>query len=103
MAPLAQGDQAALAGLYDETNALVWRDGPTDGVAMKPIFSDAARKVYTSPVRTGPRARLPPHRHLTSVGERFHTTGPRNGRSQLMAQPVVVVPHPRLSQSQRDM
>lgn len=43
-----------------------WRDGPTDGVAMKPIFSDPARQAYTSLVRMRPGTRLPRHRHLTT-------------------------------------
>jgi quercetin dioxygenase-like cupin family protein len=43
----------------------VWRAGPTDGVAVKRIFSDPARQAYTSLVRMRPGARLPRHRHLT--------------------------------------
>jgi quercetin dioxygenase-like cupin family protein len=44
----------------------VWRDGLTDGIAIKPIFSDPARRAYTSLMRMRPGDRLPRHRHLTT-------------------------------------
>jgi quercetin dioxygenase-like cupin family protein len=56
------GSQAGLVAVRASEGA--WRDGPTDGVAIKPIFSDPARKAYTSLVRMRPGASLPRHRHL---------------------------------------
>ena len=58
------GSQADLLVVRASEGA--WRDGPTDGVAMKPIFSDPACQAYTSLVRMRPGARLPRHRHLTT-------------------------------------
>jgi anti-sigma factor ChrR (cupin superfamily) len=58
----AAGTQEGLVAIRGSEGA--WRDGPTEGVAMKPIFSDPARRAYTSLVRMRPGARLPRHRHL---------------------------------------
>jgi quercetin dioxygenase-like cupin family protein len=66
---LPEGSEAAgaLAGFVVVRAAEgAWRDGPTDGVAMKPIFSDPAHEAYTSLVHMRPGARLPRHRHLTT-------------------------------------
>jgi quercetin dioxygenase-like cupin family protein len=60
----AAGSQEGL--VFVRASECVWRDGPTDGVAMKPIFSDPARQAYTSLVRMRPGAILPRHRHLTT-------------------------------------
>jgi hypothetical protein len=54
------GSQAGLVAVLASEGA--WRDGPTDGVAMKPIFSDPARRAYSSLVRMRPGARLSRHR-----------------------------------------
>ena len=60
----AAGSQEGL--VFVRASEGVWRDGPSDGVAMKPIFSDPARRAYTSLVRMRPGARLQQHRHLTT-------------------------------------
>jgi quercetin dioxygenase-like cupin family protein len=60
----APGSQAGL--VFVRASEGTWRDGPTDGVAIKPIFSDPARETYTSLVRMRAGARLPRHRHLTT-------------------------------------
>jgi quercetin dioxygenase-like cupin family protein len=60
----AAGSQAGLVAVRASDGA--WRDGPTDGLSMKLIFSDPTRQSYTSLVRMRPGARLPRHRHLTT-------------------------------------
>jgi len=55
------------AGLvFVQASEGAWRDGSTDGVSIKLIFSDPARQAYTSLVHMRPGARLPRHRHLTT-------------------------------------
>jgi quercetin dioxygenase-like cupin family protein len=60
----APGSQAGLAFVWASKAA--WRDGPTEGVAVRPIFSDPARATQTALVRMRPGARQPRHRHLTA-------------------------------------
>jgi anti-sigma factor ChrR (cupin superfamily) len=42
-----------------------WVEGPTAGVAAKPLFSDPVRQTMTALVRMQAGARLPRHRHVT--------------------------------------
>jgi putative transcriptional regulator len=47
-----------------------WQDGPAEGVAIKALLADPARRTLTALVRMRAGARLPRHRHLTA--EQFY-------------------------------
>lgn len=69
--PEAWGSTGSQAGLvFVRASEGAWQDGPTDGVAIKPIFSDPARHTMTALVQMRAGARLPRHRHVTT--EQFY-------------------------------
>jgi quercetin dioxygenase-like cupin family protein len=64
----APGSQTGLVFVRASEGA--WKNGPSQGVAIKPIFSDPARDTQTALVKMHAGARLPRHRHLTA--EQFY-------------------------------
>jgi anti-sigma factor ChrR (cupin superfamily) len=67
----ARDAAGSLAGLvFVRASEGTWKGGPSEGVAIKPLFSDPARDTQTALVRMRPGARLPRHRHLTA--EQFY-------------------------------